>query len=179
MRIISGKYKGKKLFSPNGEDVRPTQDKVKQAMFTKLQFDIAGAKVLDLFCGSGAIGIEALSRGAEKVVMNDKELSSIKIVKKNLSGLSENPIILNLDYKAVLEKLNEKFDLIFIDPPYAHHQAYEKCLKIIKERTLLSDKGIIVCEHFVDYKIKNEEFYLFDQKKYGTVLLSYFKYKLN
>lgn len=174
MRIISGKHKGRNLLAPKTEDVRPTLDVVKQAFFTKMQFEILNSKFLDLFGGSGAIGIEALSRGAE-VTICDNNPKSIEHIHKNLQLIGESCKVELVDYKKFLKTTKDVFDLIYIDPPYEHTRAYESALRLIKENTLIKSDGCVVCEHFFDVKFDHEGFELVDQKKYGTVVLSYFK----
>lgn len=174
MRVIAGKYKGKQLLSPKTNNVRPTGDKVKQAIFTKLQFFVDGARVLDLFCGSGALGIEALSRNAKEVVFVDKSIDSIKLTKKNLSLINQNCKVINADFKIALERFKEQFDLILIDPPYASG-VYETCLELIYKYNLLSHNGIIVCERDKTNIISCDKFKLFDTKDYGTVSVDYFE----
>ncbi len=174
MRIISGKHKGRVLNSPKTEEIRPTLDIVKQAFFTKLQFEIQDSKFLDLFGGSGAIGIEALSRGAD-VTICDNNSQSIKLINSNLQLIGEQADVKLVDYKKFLKNNKQQFDIIYIDPPYEHTKAYESALKNIKENTQLSPNGIVVCEHLSTVKFHYEGFEMFDQKKYGTVMLSYFK----
>lgn len=171
MRIISGKYRGKPLKSPQSNNIRPTGDKVKQALFTKLQFFIQNAIVLDLFCGSGALGIEALSKGAKRVVFVDKDKRSILLTKENLKSINENQPVYNCSYEVALSKLKEKFDLILVDPPYASG-VYENVLKLINEYDLLNEDGIIVCEHPNNMQI-DTTYNIIDQKRYGTVQLTY------
>ena len=173
MRIIAGKYRGKPLKSPKSDNIRPTGDKVKQALFTKLQFFVPSSIVLDLFCGSGALGIEALSNNAKFVYFVDKDKRSVALTKENLKGLDNNYKIYNCDYTVALNKFEEKFDLIILDPPYASG-VYDNALNIIKERELLNKDGIIVCEHPNELKL-NSGFEIFDQKRYGTVTLTYLK----
>lgn len=175
MRIISGKFKGKPLKSPKSDNIRPTGDKVKQALFTKLQFDIPNAVVLDLFCGTGALGIEALSRDARFVYFVDKDKRSINLTKENLKGLGTNYKILNCNYDIALNKFTEKFDLILVDPPYLSG-VYDNVMKIIEDKNLLSDGGVVVCEHLNDMQI-NSNLEMFDQKRYGTVTLTFFRKK--
>ena len=178
MRIISGKYKSKKLESPKSDNIRPTGDKVKQALFTKLHFEVLDATVLDLFSGSGALGIEAISNGAKKVVFVDKDRRSVALTKKNLSEISNDSKVINADYKTALSILDEKFDIILVDPPYASG-FYDDVLSTIFEKNLLSENGIIVCEHPNGMAFKNDSFEIFDQKRYGTVTLTYFRKKEN
>ena len=175
MRVISGKHKGKTLFSPKTDNVRPTLDMVKQAFFTKIQFVIPGCKFLDLFGGSGAIGIEAISRGAEEVTIVDNSSDSITLIKKNLSLINESANVVFCDYKKFLKTNKLLFDIIFIDPPYGHQKAYEYSLRLIKENTQLHPDGLVVCEHGVDLKFDHEGWEVVDQKKYGTVMLTYLK----
>ena len=174
MRVISGKYRGKVLKSPQTTNVRPTGDKVKQALFTKLQFFIPGKVVLDLFCGSGSLGIEAISHGAKCVYFVDKDRRSVVLTKQNLIGITEDYNVFNCDYSVALNKFEQKFDLILLDPPYASG-VYDNALSIIFERGLLAEEGIIVCEHPNGLEI-NTNFEIYDQKRYGTVTLSYLKY---
>lgn len=177
MRIISGKYKGKILKSPTSDNIRPTCDKVKQGLFTKLQFFVQDKVVLDLFCGSGGLGIEAVSRGAKKVYFVDKDRRSIALTKQNLIGLDGDFKVINSSYIQALNMFCEQFDLILIDPPYASG-VYTEVLNTIYEKKLLSQDGIIVCEHPNGLKFETP-FDVFDQKRYGTVTLSFMAYEKN
>ena len=172
MRVISGKYKGKILKSPKSDNIRPTGDKVKQALYTKLQFFIKDRVVLDLFSGSGALGIEALSRGAKKVYFVDKDYRSISLTKENLKKIEGNYKVIHSDFKNALLSLKERIGLILVDPPYASGY-YNEILKIIFDNEILEDDGIIVCEHPSDMDIICD-FNQLDQKQYGTVKLTYF-----
>lgn len=174
MRVIAGKYRGKILKSPKSANIRPTGDKVKQALFTKLQFFILDTTVLDLFCGSGALGIEAISNGAKRVYFVDKDIKSINLTKQNLEGIIEDYKILNCDYSVALNTIKEQLDLILVDPPYASG-VYEDVLNEIHNKNLLSDEGIVVCEHPKEMQIKTNKFIMFDKKTYGTVALSFYR----
>ncbi len=172
MRVISGKYRGKKLISPSHE-IRPTLDMVKQAIFTRLQFFVEDANVLDLFAGSGALGIEALSRGAKFVTFCDKNYQSIKLIKDNLNFIKENNFkVIQGDYKTILNSFKSPFDLIILDPPFASGY-YNDALKIIYENKLLNTDGVIVCERAKEEKLKCE-FKLDCTKVYGSVAVDYF-----
>lgn len=118
MRVITGTARGRRLKEPQGMDIRPTTDKVKESMFSILQFDIEGRRVLDLFGGTGQLGIEALSRGASEVVFVDKSAAALKLIRENLElcGLSDRARVRNGDSLAYLRS-GEKFDLVFLDPP--------------------------------------------------------------
>ena len=172
MRVISGKYRGKKLISPSHE-IRPTLDMVKQAIFTRLQFFVEDANVLDLFAGSGALGIEALSRGAKFVTFCDKNYQSIKLINDNLNFIKENNFkVIQGDYKTILNSFKSPFDLIILDPPFASGY-YNDALKIIYENKLLNTDGVIVCERAKEEKLKCE-FNLDCTKVYGSVAVDYF-----
>lgn len=146
MRIISGKYKGKKLNGFDLEGTRPTMDRVKESLFGMIQSYIPGSNVLDLFAGSGALGLEAISNGARTCFLIDNNIKAINTIRENSKTFTENLIILNVDYKKFLKETDEKFDIIFLDPPYMENQM-NKALRIIEERNLLNKNGIIVCEY--------------------------------
>jgi len=147
MRIISGTARGTKLFTLEGENTRPTLDRVKEPLFSIIQNYINGSVVLDLFSGSGALGLEALSRGAIKAILCDKSYEAIEVIKKNINKthFEEKTKVLCMDYKKCLENINEKLDLIFIDPPYKLDLAI-KSIEIILEKKILSEDGLIIVE---------------------------------
>ena len=176
MRVDSGKFKGRKFVENKYAHIRPTTDKVRQALFVKLQFFLPGKSVLDLFCGTGAIGIEALSRGAGKVTMVDKDARSVAMTKQNLKNMGIEQKVNKCDALLFLENCQEKFDLIVLDPPYKSG-LYGKVLSKIFEKDLLADEGIIVCEHASGDEIENEDFEVFDDKKYGNITLTYLQKK--
>ena len=144
MRIISGIKRGKKLKEPDNYDIRPTTDMVKESMFNIIQFDIEGRKVLDLFAGTGQLGLECLSRGAREVTFVDQSRESIALVKQNIKGCGFEARVVQSDSIAFLER-GEKFDLILIDPPYATN-LIDKALQIINSVDILTESGIIMCE---------------------------------
>lgn len=173
MKVVAGKYKGRVLLENKFEHIRPTADMVKQALFNKLAFVIEDAVVLDLFCGTGAIGIEALSRGAKEVIFVDKDSRSIAQTKANLKKINIDAKIMHFGYLDALEILKEKkFDIIFLDPPYKSG-FYTKALQKIAQLNMLSEDGIIVCEHAKDEKIDFEPFEIQTQKKYGSKMLTF------
>ena len=144
MRVISGTAGGKRLKTPENQAIRPSTDMVKEALFNIIQFDIEGRKVLDLFAGTGQLGIECLSRGAEEVVFCDKSREAVKIIKENLKTCGFSAQVNNRDSIEFLKSCG-KFDIILIDPPY-DSDLYDSALKIINLVDILSDGGIIVCE---------------------------------
>lgn len=172
MRVITGKYKGKRLAENKFDHIRPTADKVKQALFTKLQFFVEGKRVLDAFCGTGALGIEALSRGASEVVFIDKNPKSIALTKQNLKLIGAQAKVLTGDATKLLGKNWGQFDLILLDPPY-QSGLYEPLLGVIANFDLLSDDGIIVCEHFKIGEFDFSPFKIIDEKRYGTKILTF------
>ena len=148
MRIITGTARGIRLSTPEGEEItRPTTEKVKEAIFSSIQFDIEGREMLDLFAGSGQMGIEALSRGAKSAVFVDMREDACKVVRENLAKtrLEQNARVVRADYLSYLSSARETFDLIFLDPPYAE-VFLENSLKRISEIDILSDSGIIITE---------------------------------
>lgn len=178
MRIISGKHRGLVLYTFDSENIRPTADRVKEGVFNKLHFEISGAKVLDLFGGTGAISLEFLSRGAERVVTVDNNKNSISLIKKNFSKAKEQVNLITDEYYNALSRLkNEKFDIVFVDPPFATDFG-EKAIEIISKLNLLEFDGVIVYEHLVDKVFKIPDiFKIVDQKKYGTIMVSYLEHK--
>lgn len=183
MRIISGLARGTKLYTLDGENTRPTLDRIKEPLFSIIQNYINGSVVLDLFSGSGALGLEALSRGAKKAVLCDKSYEAIEIIKKNINKthMEEKAKVVNADYKKCLLSLNEKFDIIFLDPPYKLNIAVN-ALEIILENNLLSPNGIIIIETDEEeretQKIKElNNIEIINFKKYGRVKLIFLKLK--
>jgi 16S rRNA (guanine(966)-N(2))-methyltransferase RsmD len=144
MRVISGSARGRKLKTPETYDIRPTTDNVKESIFNIIQFDIEGRRILDLFAGTGQLGIECLSRGADSVVFIDQSKDAVKIVKDNLKTCGLNGTVLQQDSLGYLRSCG-KFDIVFIDPPY-DSGLYQSALEIINSVDILSDGGIIVCE---------------------------------
>ena len=174
MRIISGKYRGMNLAEFKGMEIRPTADRVKESLFNILAGRIAGARALDLFCGSGNLGIECLSRGADFVHFNDISKDSIAVLKKNLSRLTEsNYTATCLNFSLCLSKVSG-FDLIFIDPPYKEEFGTE-ALKIIAKGNILNGDGIAVYERDRSFSDEVAGLELYDERKYGKTYLSFFK----
>lgn len=174
MRIVGGKYKSRVLLGFNGNQVRPTADKVRESVFNILQNRIYGSDFLDVFCGTGAMGIEALSRGAKSVTFNDKSRESIALTKSNLQklGVNENYKITNLDAVKYLESTLDNFDIVYIDPPYASDlglRALQKVLAVLKE------DGIVIYENEKPFDLAIENLVKIDERKYGRVYLTFFK----
>lgn len=177
MRIIAGKHKGLNLFTFEAENIRPTADRVREGIFNKLQFVIKDAKVLDLFGGTGAMGIEFLSRGAEEVIVCDNNQKSVNLIKQNYAKAKETPNLIVKDYLEALKSLKgKKFDIIFLDPPFATGFG-ENAIKKINEYNLLEEDGIIVFEHSIEKEYISDKYEIIDNKKYGTIMVTYLKEK--
>jgi 16S rRNA (guanine(966)-N(2))-methyltransferase RsmD len=178
MRVITGSARGIVLKTPDGLSTRPTADRVKEALFSAIQFHIPAAKVLDLFGGTGQLGIEALSRGAKSAVFVDHQESACKLIRENLrrTHLEESSKVIRSDYAAYLKNCSEKFDIIFLDPPYAE-KFLENSLKMITEIDILQSGGIIVAERPVEKEL-NVDFPGYERSrdyKYGNVLIAIFR----
>ncbi len=146
MRVITGSARGRRLRTLEGQDVRPTPERVKEAVFSIIQFQIEGRRFLDLFAGSGQMGIEALSRGAREVVFVDARKDSIEIIRENLekTGLGERGRVVSMDALAFLSQPNGKFDLAFLDPPYRTGLLAEA---LEKTAAVMNPGGAVLCEH--------------------------------
>ena len=157
MRVITGTARGRKLMTVEGTDlVRPTTDRVKEAIFSAIQFEIEGRTVLDLFAGSGQLGIEALSRGAAECWFADNAAQSIGVVKKNVehTGFEDRSHIVNMPFSAFLKSARTKFDVALLDPPY-ERKLIQKALPLLVEK--MNDSGVIVCEHEKDCVLPHNE----------------------
>ncbi len=180
MRIISGSARGTKLFTLEGEQTRPTLDRVKESFFNIIQNKIQDSIFLDLFSGSGAIGLEAVSRGAKKSILCDNSKDAINIIKKNIEKTHlENKVkIYNKDFKDLLINEIEKIDIVYIDPPYKTDYIFES-LKILTTKNILKEDGLIILE--TDEKdrilkqIENFKLEVIDQRKYGRAHLIFLK----
>ena len=177
MRVITGSAKGRVLETLPGDDiVRPTTDRVKEAMFSIIQFEIEGRRVLDLFAGSGQLGIEALSRGAAYAVFVDKTADSVNCVKRNLikTGLKMNASVIQADSLTFLKTTKETFDIALLDPPYSTG-VLQQAVVLAAEK--MSDGGVIICEHPKGEEMpeKAGEFSLYREYKYGKTALSVYR----
>ena len=183
MRIISGKARGTKLYTLEGENTRPTLDRVKESIFNIIQNEIEGAKILDLFAGSGAIGLEFLSRGAEKAVLCDKSKEAINIIRKNVekTHMESHVRVYNEDFENCLEKIkNEQFDIIYLDPPYDTEYIKKSLEKIIKLNIAKEESLIIVetdDEQRILKEIENIDVEIVDKRKYGRATIIFLSLK--
>ncbi len=178
MRVITGTARGAKLTAPEGYETRPTTEKVKEALFSAIQFDIEGRRVLDLFAGSGQLGIEALSRGAESAVFIDNGNNAVEIIKRNLKSakLEQKATVFKTDYTMFLQSTDLTFDIVFLDPPYKANQMIN-AINTVNNR--LSDYGMIICEHSTNEKLPEEiqNLSIFKTYKYGKTGITVYKRK--
>ncbi len=179
MRVISGQCKGKRLFSVKGLNLRPTSDRVREAIFDILQDQIEGRQVLDLFAGTGALGIEALSRGAGRAVFVEESPRSLTVLRKNIEEcrLKERAQVLGREVKAgnkILEDKGESFHIIFLDPPYGRGLV-PKTLRALAASSIVSPETLIVAEHAAMDPISSiPPLDRVDARKYGGTLVSFF-----
>ena len=172
MRVIAGVHRSRPLATFRGDEIRPTADRVKESLFNILRNKVVGRRYLDLFAGTGGIGIEAISRGAAEVVFVDQRRESVALVKKNLALLKEEAEVVLSDAIAYLRRA-EPFDVIFIDPPYAGALG-EAALRVIAENALLTEDGVAVFEHGEPFAGEIPGLRKTDERKYGRVYLSFF-----
>ena len=178
MRVISCKYRGKKLQEFDLETTKPTLDRVKESMFNLIQFDIADAVVCDLFSGTGALGVECISRGAKMVYLVDSNPKAIKIIQTNLKNIDGNFKVVNADFMSFLASKPAKFDILLLDPPYKTDFGV-KAIDYAIKNDLLSKNGIIIFETSKDleFKFDYSEFDI-DKRTYGTVTVFKFVKKV-
>ena len=178
MRVITGKARGINLKTPEGLQTRPTADRVKEALFSIIQFDIPGARVLDLFGGTGQLGIEALSRGAKSATFVDASNTACNLIRENLkrTRLQEESSVICSDYLAFLGRCSEKYDIIFLDPPYAE-VFLENALNRITEIDILQSGGIIITERPLEKELSMDfpGYSRSKDYKYGKVLLTIYR----
>ncbi len=176
MRIISGKHKGLHLAPIEGADIRPTSDRAKESLFDLIRERVEDARVLDLFCGSGSLGLECASRGCKEVVFNDASRESLSVLKKNIQKMRGDfsYTIKNLDYLECLKTLKGDFDIIFLDPPYKEDFG-ARALETIGKRGLLKEGGVAVFESDKRFEGAVEGLEMFDERKYGKTVLSFFE----
>ncbi|MCL2592390.1 MAG: 16S rRNA (guanine(966)-N(2))-methyltransferase RsmD [Defluviitaleaceae bacterium] len=180
MRVIAGMCRNHRLEAPVGLEVRPTSDKTKGAIFSMIGNDIYDSNFLDLFSGSGAIGIEALSRGAKFCTFIENSLEHVKFINKNLNHVKkalghENYSVINRDVLEALKVLKEQFDIIFLDPPY-NQNLINKTLEQIYNHSILSDFGTVIIEQDAKEELPNSEFFeIYKNKKYGRTSIYFLK----
>ena len=178
MRIITGTARGRRLMTLQGDAVRPPPERVKEALFSMLQFQLEGRRVLDLFAGSGQIGLEALSRGAKEAVFVDASRESVSVVEKNIqsTGLSRGAKVVPMDSLLFLQRKNEPFDIAFLEPPY-HTGLLQQALPLTA--AVMNRGGVIIAEHPVDDEVPETlgDFVRGKERRYGKILLTVYHHK--
>ena len=178
MRVISGSARGRKLLAPPGDSTRPTSDRAKEALFNIINIQIRGKAVLDLFSGSGALGIEALSRGATFCIFVEKNAVAADIIRKNLtsSGFTDKSAVFVCNVYDFLKTCDKTFDFIFMDPPYGKN-LIPPAIQLIAEKKLLAGSGTIVAETESNEILPDDicKISLSERRKYGKALLNFYK----
>ncbi|NLY87400.1 MAG: 16S rRNA (guanine(966)-N(2))-methyltransferase RsmD [Clostridiales bacterium] len=171
MKIISGEFKYRNIEIPIG--IRPTTEKVREAVFSMIDDWIPSAVVFDMFAGSGVMGLEALSRGALKCYFNEGNRQNFRVLKANVDHCKaeDKSVLMNYDYLNAINRIDDKLDIIIIDPPYENLEYYDKVFTLVHEKNLLKEGGILVVEHLFKDKMKDEYNGLkkVKEKKYGTI----------
>ncbi len=178
MRIITGSRRGRRLETLEGISTRPTAEKVKEALFSAIQFDIEGRRVLDLFAGSGQLGLEALSRGAKSAAFVDASKDAMRIITANIAAcdFAKESKTYRMDYNAFFLENRDRFDLVFIDPPYQSGLVWHA---LSKAAEVTNPGGTIICEHPANEKAPQEagSFSIYRQYQYGKVGLTFYRRK--
>lgn len=178
MRIVAGEKRGLVLMSPEGDAVRPTHDRVREAVFGRLQFEMQGCTFLDLFAGSGAMGIEAVSRGAGKAVLVDSAVSSVRIIRENVrrAGFENRCEILSCDYAAALLRLEKgSCNIVYIDPPYENRNYYVYALEMLKGREILRENACVILESDAAFDCTFAGYVSEKTKRYGRAYITYLR----
>lgn len=176
MRVITGEARGRRLITLEGENVRPTTDKVKEGIFNIIQFDVPNANVLDLFAGSGQLGIEAISRGAKHCNFVDASKRSLDVVRENLKvcGFEKRASVFSGSAESFVRLTHEIFDIVFLDPPYRKHLINE-VLPFVAQK--MSDGGVIICETSAEEELPHSaaDFFVAREYKYGKIKITTYK----
>ena len=178
MQIITGKYKGRKLVSQPSFETKPTLARVKESLFCVIADEVEGKVVLDLFAGSGALGIDCLSRGAKKVYFCDSSKDAIKYLKTNLRNINDGFEIVESDYYDALMRLKTKFDLVFLDPPYDSDYG-EKAVLLLSKMNMLNENALIVFEHSSKKSLQSlpKNCIMEKSKVYGSVAIDFIRFR--
>ena len=182
MRIISGEARGRTLFAPSGETTRPTSDKIRGSLFNILNGCIEDAEVLDLFGGTGALALEALSRGAKRAVISDNSRTAFDCIRRNAENvlkdeLKERALLLKADYRSAITNVNgRRFDLVFLDPPYRMLDVYADAISRLDHQGSLSDDAVIVAERRHDAVVSYpQQFEIYDTRLYGETAIDFLR----
>ena len=179
MRIISGEARGRTLFAPPGDQTRPTSDKIRGSLFNILGGQVLDAVVLDLFGGTGALALEALSRGAARAVIADNSRRAIEVISRNAANVLKGELearvrIVKADYRSAISALGGRFDLVFLDPPYRMTDAYADAMACLLSASALTESAVIVCERRRDVEIDVPDgFEIYDMRSYGETAIDF------
>ena len=178
MRVITGTARGRRLETPNGEDVRPTTDVVKESVFSIIQFSVEGRSFLDAFAGSGQMGIEAISRGAKRAVFIDSSRRSLEIIRRNIKicGFEDKSEVLANDTLRFLSSSTDKFDIVFLDPPYRTGLLQDA---LHKTPNVMRDTGYIICEHPIEEELPERVSFFKIRKsyRYGKIMITIYEHE--
>jgi 16S rRNA (guanine966-N2)-methyltransferase len=177
LRIIGGEFKGRRLFAPDGRETRPTADRVRESLFNIIRNRLPGACVLDLFAGSGALSLEAVSLGAELAVACDSSKEAEKAIRRNvcLCGASDRVRIVASDWRGAVSHMTDAFDVVFLDPPYRMREAYREAIEALKKAGLLKSDALIAMEYMSKEAPPPipEDFVVFDTRRYGDTSIAF------
>ncbi len=184
MRIIGGEARGRRLFAPSGNETRPTSDRTRESLFNILSFDIPGSCILDLFGGTGALALEALSRGADFACISDKSHEAVKIIERNAETVlgadkKKKISVICADYKKAISSFKgRKFTIVFLDPPYAMENAYQDAVEQMIELDMLDDEALIIMERNKNVKIVlPEQMEIFDSRDYRDTVIDFARWR--
>lgn len=184
MRVIAGEHKGRRLKAVPGNNTRPTTDKVKESMFNIIGPYFNGGQALDLFAGTGSLGIESISRGIDKAVFIDQDHKALAVIRENVNtlGLKAQTEIFKNDAKRALDQLAERgmrFDLVFLDPPYKLTGLYDELITKLQNLQLLNDRAVVVAEHTADFELLEQigEAVRWRQAIYGEISIDFYEYE--
>ncbi len=180
MRIIAGDARGRRLFAPAGTDTRPTADRVRESLFNVIARSVPDARVLDLFAGSGALALEALSRGAAFAHLNDPSRAAVQAIRRNVEqvGWQDRTLITSRDWRGALASCAQPFDLVFLDPPYRMREAYAQVACELRARGLLSKDALITMERSAkDALALTDDFEVYDERRYGDTAIALVRMK--
>lgn len=179
MRIIAGRLRSRKLSAPAGMDVRPTSDRLRETLFNILGADIEGSRFLDLYAGSGAVGIEALSRGAHEAVLVESHKKAARAIRANIDslGISGEVQLIETEAAKVLQTLTGTFDFVFLDPPWSMHAEYDRSLNALARASLLAPQAIVIAEHEKRFTLSedNGTLHCYRRLAQGDAALSFYK----
>lgn len=176
MRIVGGEARGRRLFAPDGEGTRPTADRVRESLFNILSRRVVNANVLDLFSGSGALALEAISRGARAATMVERDRNAQQVIARNIELMrcQDRATLIPSDWRVAVKRLHEPYDIAFLDPPYALTEVYGEAATMLRTLRLLTDGAVLIMEHRTNTPLTlPPEFEIYDERKYGEASIAF------